>query len=312
MTNGLESLKKATPWFVKIPFKIILSRLPVGGRRWQRLNLFRAGTMDSPAEAFAIFKKHLNAAGLDTLKGCTALELGPGNSALSALFAAALGARRTWLVDAQVLVSQDVALFNRTQDMLLGHGLAGPSLNGASSVSEVLTRLNGIYLTDGLKSLKTIPDNAVDFLFSNAVLEHIRLAEFAETLTEMRRVLTPDGIASHQIDFRDHLQNGLNNLRFSQRVWESDFMASSGFYTNRIIWPSMEQLFRNAGFSVDLRSSELWPRGLPTPQKSMATPFKNVPEDQLAVMDAHVVLRHQRSGEGVILELPLLQKRSSS
>jgi hypothetical protein len=26
----------------------------------------------------------------------------------------------------------------------------------------------------------------------------------------------------------------LNNLRFSERIWESEFMAKSGFYTNRI------------------------------------------------------------------------------
>lgn len=285
--------------------KIILSRLPVGGRQWQGLNLFRAGTMDSPEEAFAIFKAHFDAAGLSCLDGRTVLELGPGNSALTALFAASLGATRTWLVDAQELASQDIALFRQTEYMLAELGFSSPGLNEISAVNELMARLNAVYLTGGLESLKTIPDGAVDFLFSNAVLEHIRLAEFAKTLAEMRRVLKPNGIASHQIDFRDHLQDGLNNLRFSQRVWESDFMANSGFYTNRITWPMMEKLFQNAGFSVELRSSRLWPHGLPTPQKKMALPFKNIPEDQLAMMDAHVVLQCKPSGQGAILKRPM-------
>jgi hypothetical protein len=35
------------PWYVKIPAKIVLSRLPVNPLTWQRLNLFRAGVMDN-------------------------------------------------------------------------------------------------------------------------------------------------------------------------------------------------------------------------------------------------------------------------
>src|SRR5712692_9221170 len=53
-----ERLKKTVPWFVKIPAKIVLSRLPVKPLQWQRLNVFRAGMMDTPGEAFLIFKKH--------------------------------------------------------------------------------------------------------------------------------------------------------------------------------------------------------------------------------------------------------------
>ena len=151
--------------------------------------------------------------------------------------------------------------------------------------------MNGTYLTEGLKSLETVPDGQVDFLFSQAVLEHIRLADFKNMVKQMRRVLKPTGVASHQIDFKDHLQQGLNHLRFSSQVWESEFMARSGFYTNRLTWPSMQKIFQAAGFSVELRSSTLWPNGLPTPQHKMAYPFKTMPSDDLMMMGAHVLLR---------------------
>src|SRR5258708_4113369 len=83
----LDRLKRSTPWFVKIPAKIMLSRFPVGAHQWQRLHLFRARTMDSPAEAFQIFNKYFSNSGLTTLQCCTVVELGPGNSALTGLFA---------------------------------------------------------------------------------------------------------------------------------------------------------------------------------------------------------------------------------
>jgi SAM-dependent methyltransferase len=285
-------LKARAPWFIKIPAKIILSRMPIRTLLWQRLNLFKAGTMDDPASAFSLFEKHFEVAGIPDLIGKTALELGPGNSALTALFACALGAAHTWLIDAQELASQNLALFAQAEAMLAERGLRVPSISSSRSIDEALNRLDAEYLTDGLAALQRIPDREVDFLFSNAVLEHVRLAEFVPLARETHRILKPGGVASHQIDFRDHLQQGLNNLRFSERIWESDFMSRSGFYTNRLTWPTMRQIFEDVGFSVEIRELQLWPQGLPTSQQRMALPFKNMPLERLMTMGAHVVLRH--------------------
>src|SRR5215471_14902156 len=102
-----EHLKKHIPWFLKIPAKIVLSRLPIGARRWQDLNLFRAGPMDQPKYAYDTFKKHFDATGRSDLHACTVLELGPGNSLLTALFARSFGAARTLLVDSERLATED-------------------------------------------------------------------------------------------------------------------------------------------------------------------------------------------------------------
>lgn len=289
--HSIEILKRATPWFVKIPGKIVLSRLPITRKQWQYINLFRAGAMDVPAQAYSIFKKHFDATGFTSLHDRTVLELGPGNSALTALFARSWGASQTWLVDAEELSTSETALFGRAEQLLAEIGLPVPGVGNLPSAGDVLTSLNAVYLTKGLESLSYIPDARVDFLFSNAVLEHVRLAHFASTAREMRRVLSSRGIASHQVDFKDHLQGGLNNLRFPERIWESEFMARSGFYTNRIPWPTMNRLFQEAGFSVEVRSSQSWPHGLPLRQTSMALPFRNLAEEELMTMGAHVVLR---------------------
>jgi len=41
-------------------------------------------------------------------------------------------------------------------------------------------------------------------------------------------------MCSHRVDLRDHFGSALNNLRFSDKKWELDWIANSGFYTNRI------------------------------------------------------------------------------
>jgi SAM-dependent methyltransferase len=202
------------PWYVKIPAKVVLSRLPVSGKAWQKLHLFRAGGMDSDQYARSIFDKHFDATGFSDLSNKTVLEIGPGNGLLTGKYANELGAAKTWLIDSEPIA--DVEPFPNT-----------------------------VYLTEGLKSFREVPDASVDFLFSNAVLEHIRLKEFVPLVMEMKRVLKPEGIASHQIDFRDHLQYALNNLRFSERVWESEFMAKSVFIQTGFPGPKCKRCLKN-------------------------------------------------------------------
>lgn len=294
-----ENLKSRIPWFVKIPAKIVLSRLPIGARHWQDMNIFRAGPMDQPQYAYDTFKKHFDATGMGDLQGCTVLELGPGNSLLTALFARSFGATRALLVDSERLATEDLSIFAQAEQILSELRRPVSEAGSGLSLNAVLDRLNATYLTDGLASLQSIPDGEVDFLFSNAVLEHIRLSEFAALVKETRRVLKPDGAASHVIDYRDHLQNGLNHLRFSERLWESKFMAGSGFYTNRITWPEMKSIFETVGFHVEPHSLQPWPAGLPTLQKRMALPFRNKPSHELMTMLAHIVLRpRQQRTEG--------------
>jgi len=284
------------PWFLKIPAKIALSRLPVRYDRWRSLNLFRAGQMDDPETAFQVFRMHNEAAGFGGRKGYTVLELGPGDSLLTALFAQAAGAERTILVDQSSLATLQVNLFAKAEAMLARKKMPVPGVANARSVSDALSRLNCSYLVDGLASLRAIPDASVDFIFSNAVIEHVRKRDFLETARELCRIMKADGVASHWIDYRDHLDMKLNNLRFSEPIWESEFMVNSGFYTNRLPEFAIRGLFEKAGFAVEVCDTDLWPGGLPTPQQAMSEPFANMPADQLMVMTNWLLLRKRHDG----------------
>lgn len=130
----------------------------------------------------------------------------------------------------------------------------------------------------------------MDWIFSQAVLEHVHRHEFMETIQECRRILKPDGVCSHQVDLRDHLGGSLNNLRISEKLWESEFFTKSGFYTNRIQYSKMLDLFRQAGFQVQVTDVSRW-ETLPILRNKLAREFITVPDEELCVSVFDVILR---------------------
>lgn len=283
-------IKRYLPWWAKIGAKLALSRVPAAYTVWQRLGLFRHGYMDMAQYAIDVFSSHAKRAGLaNQLDGKTLLELGPGDSVATALIAKAHGARAV-LVDAGKYAQLDLAVYRRLADELRAVGLAPPSLDNVSNLSEMLETCGASYLTEGLASLRTLGDATVDFVFSQAVLEHVRKHEFLDTQRELERILKPNGMCSHRVDLRDHLGGGLNNLRFSSQVWESPFFFKSGFYTNRIGFSEMVALFQQAGFAVEITETRRWDK-LPIDHRHLAAEFRDIPEEVLRVSGFDTLLR---------------------
>ncbi|HEY4210715.1 MAG TPA: class I SAM-dependent methyltransferase [Steroidobacteraceae bacterium] len=285
------SLKSRIPWQAKIATKIVLSRLPVRNGIWHRLNLFSHGFMDKPEYALGVFQRHYERADFARKgKDFVCLEVGPGDSLASAVIARAHGASRTILLDAGSFATQDLRLYRMTAKLLSERGLHAPQIDGAASIAEILEICSASYVIDGLASLRQVPSASVDFIWSHAVLEHIRVDEFLPTMNELRRVLRPDGVCSHRVDLQDHLAGELNNMRFSSRLWERNWMARSGFYTNRIRMRQMVSLFEAAGFAVDVPWTARWSH-LPTPRSAMAAEFRDLTDAELLIYAFDAVLR---------------------
>ena len=149
------NLKQHIPWWAKIHLKLVLSRLPVDYRFWQRLELFQHGKMEQPEYAWEVFQSHLQAAGIqfDTEDYC-ALELGPGDSLFSALNANAYGATSIILADVGRFARRDLLPYHSMAAFLTKRGLDVPDISAASSIEEVLKACNAQYLTTGLKALR--------------------------------------------------------------------------------------------------------------------------------------------------------------
>jgi hypothetical protein len=152
------SFRAYIPWYARIAAKLALSRIPASYAFWHRHQLFSHGAMDQPEYAHGVFERHLKSAGLSIgSDGFVGLELGPGDSALSALVAASYGASSYYLVDAGHFVSGDIGAYGRTASYLEGRGLAPPDLTAVNTLESILDRCHAQYMTEGLQSLRNIP-----------------------------------------------------------------------------------------------------------------------------------------------------------
>lgn len=284
-------MRAAVPWWARIAAKLLLSRIPLPYSLWKRLSLFEQGAMERPQYAYGVFRRHFDRARpLFRAKDFVALELGPGDALYSAQIARAFGAAKTHLVDRGNFATGNLGHCETMCDYLSEQGQPLAISRPLSSLERLLAECGASYHTGGLESLRTIASESVDFIWSHAVLEHVRKAEFLEQMWETRRVLGPHGVCSHRVDLTDHLGGGLNNLRFFDRTWESAFFSSSGFYTNRLRYVQMLALFHEAGFEPQVCQTDRWPR-LPLPRRKLAAPFRDLPEEDLRVLGFAVILR---------------------
>jgi SAM-dependent methyltransferase len=284
-------LRSQVPWHARIVAKLVLSRLPTSYAFWHRMNLFSHGQMDDPAYAYRTFRTHFDRSSFSNKAGgFVALELGPGDSLLSAVVTAAHGAAACHLNDAGAFATVDPRPYKAMAAYLQGLGLPAPDLAAVENLDQVLQRCAAVYGTRGLSSLKSIADQSVDFIWSQAVLEHVRRAEFLDTMRETHRVLRPGGVASHRVDLKDHLGGALNNLRLPSSLWEQEWMARSGFYTNRLRCSEILSMCREAGFEVELLGQDRWLQP-PIRRNDLAAEFRQLSDDDLQVKGFDVLLR---------------------
>jgi len=282
-------MKKILPWWLKIIFKLLLSRLPIPYSIWESLGLFKHGKMDQIEYSIKVFENHLQKTKIISLKNKVVLELGPGDSISTAIISYAHGARSI-LVDVKKFAKFDLNFYISLSKKLNTMGYHVPNFNKNDDLQSILKKTNSIYLTDGLKSLKNIENKSVDMIFSQAVLEHIRLYEFEDLIIELSRIQKRNGISSHQVDLRDHLGQSLNNLRFSEDLWESNFFCNSGFYTNRISFYQMIKIFEKYHTKVDTLNIIKWKK-LPIPSKKFAKKFHSDDEKERLIQVFDVVLK---------------------
>ena len=294
-------MKRHVPWWLKISLKLILSNIPLPYSFWTKLGAFRHGDMNQPQRALESLLIHSTTADMLNQQSAVpffsradinVLELGPGDSVFTAVIAKVMGAKKVWLVDAGAFAVTDMRAYQALFALLRKDGFPLSQTLNPKSFTEVLSQCNATYLTDGVRSLGLLHNQSVDFCFSNAVLEHIPKRDMTLLARELLRVLRPGGICVHRVDLQDHLGGRLNNLRFSESMWESRFFRNAGFYTNRIRFGEMVSLFEQAGFICSMPRVVYWDQ-LPTPRHSMNALFNSLPDDDLRVKGFDLVLTHQ-------------------
>ncbi|MGL5794062.1 MAG: methyltransferase domain-containing protein [Waterburya sp.] len=290
---NLKTIKAQLPWWFKVLSKMVIYRLPLPYQFWQSISLFDDGKMEVPDYAYNVFTKHFQQVSENKSlpEKFVSLELGPGDSLFSALISHSFGGGKTYLVDAGDFTIQELEPYKEMVDFLKQKNLPLPAgIDEADSVSEIMDICDASYLTSGLSSLKSIESNSVDFIWSHAVLEHVKRSEFLDIMKELRRIVCDDGVCSHLVDLRDHIDCSLNNLRFSEKIWESKFMTNSGFYTNRIQYPLILDMFKEAGFAIKSTKVDKW-ESLPIKRSELDKQFASFTDEELRVSNFSVILQ---------------------
>lgn len=278
--------RSVVPWWVRLSAKVLLNPLPY---RFRRVALFRHGAMEDATYAQGVFDKHRGFVG-QLPPNPVMLEMGPGDSVGSAIFANAIGASHTFLVDAQAFATQDPAIYREMAGRAHQAGYPIPDLSNAHSLADVLFACKATYLTGGVQSLASIASNSVDFAWSNSVVQHVPREQISLMAAELRRILRENAAASHTIDFKDMLGGSLNHLRVPARLWESRLVRSSRVYTNRMRCSEILTAFHDAGFSIHVIRQKRWST-LPISRKEMRLPFREMTDDDLLTYHLDVVVR---------------------
>ena len=282
-------MRSSFPWFLKLVIKLIIANVPFPYSFWRSLGIFRHGRMDNISYALSVFNHHIDKfSNFSSLDSPTILEIGPGDFASTSLLAYSRGAKSI-LLDGGSYVSKDIKSYKDFACQIFSTTPFYEDISSASSFSELLDLCQSSYLTNGIKSLSLIPKHSVDFAFSQAVLEHIPREQFHDYFSNIFRILKPGSFSSHQIDLKDHLSYGLNNLRFPPSIWESKYFKRADSYTNRLRYSEMINIFDSLGFQVSVLSVSRWD-SLPIKQQSLDPHFRNFSQEDLLIKEFDVLL----------------------
>lgn len=97
----------------------------------------------------------------------------------------------------------------------------------------------------------SLADNSIDYIFSNAVLEHIPMEELKPILKECHRLLAADGLVMFTVGYMDHCFNRTVSpcyfYRFPEKEWKKMYPPDGH---NRLRHSDYKKLFEEAGFDV--------------------------------------------------------------
>lgn len=231
-------------WWLIIGIKLIVSYFPILQELLRKAGFYSPGNMDKIGYAVSCYFEHVEKAQVNgaKLNLGKVVELGPGGSNLSALIGGLQGVEETILIDLQK-INKTLELEAEENYHEIRKKLKTENPRGFESIKYK-------YFQYGLKSFQYIESDSVDYLWSHVVLQHVSLQEFPSLISELHRVCKDGAIMSHKVDFKDCICAGLNNMRFSDDVWNSIRFQRSGFYTNRLRRNDMLKYFEREGFRI--------------------------------------------------------------
>lgn len=224
------------------------------------------------------------------LQDSTFFEFGSGRDLVVPLAIGACGARQFITVDIERLAKLDLVRSNAGFVANLS-GMTRPAL---SSWDDLRNSWRVDYRAPSDARATGIEGDTIDCALSVETLEHIPPADISTILTEIHRILRPDGVAIMQIDYGDHFKgfdpsiSSFNFLTYSDEQWEP--FQSRFQYVNRLRHSQYLDLFKNAGFEIVLANPDRLPAE-PAILSQLASRFHGFAEEDLFTLGALIVAR---------------------
>jgi SAM-dependent methyltransferase len=269
-----KSMSTFRNWRLKGAIQKGLSALPGGcwvndqlQRRAGDLRAFEKNIDMKVADWTGIIS-YLKAAGRAEVGGATILEIGSGWYPTLPLCFSLAGVRCCHTVDINRHLHEGLtfrmckALGQRLDAITAETGLSMAlvreryqRLSGTSRLENLLSEAGICYHApaDGA-NLSWLPEQSLDLVYSNSVLEHVPPEVIQALMREARRVLKDDGVMVHAVACNDHyahFDRGIsyvNYLQFPEREWR--FWNNRLNYQNRLRAPDFLGMAEDAGFRI--------------------------------------------------------------
>lgn len=290
MDNISERIKRRIKNYLPFSLRHKLQIMAVKHSNW-KLNFSRQKTFEG--EYITNFDILMDKLCNGVVKDKVVCEVGPGQYLYNAFFLYQLGAKHTYMIDIENLAESDSHEISHYFDGRLNRDDCVrklPRWNKTDSLNDFLDIINTDYYTEGLKSYAGIPDNSVDLLFSNAVLQHIRKKEFEKNIAEQYRIIKTGGVAYHTIDLRDMMGGMKRQLEINEEVWEDKWHYLMPCYTNRLQCNEICNVFGNIGFTIVVVERRYFER-TPVNFRKLSKEFKTIEEQELMTSGIHIKVR---------------------
>lgn len=305
-------------WRLKLGLQKACSLLPFAREECYYQLQRRFGSLKHPLDPTEMFRAGVQVAEAAQRAGCSVqgarvLEVGTGRRLNLPIALFLCGAESIITVDLHRYLQSELAL--QAVDFIRAHPepvfeLFAPVTDQAQlrtrmdrllsvrTAEELIQAAQIRYLAPADAGSTGLPAHSVDLHVSYTVFEHIPRDVLAAILREASRLLSPTGIAYHQIDLGDHLAyedariSQVHFLRFSGATW--DFWGGNQFaYHNRLREPDYRALYSECRHEVlewlpfiDSRSVAELKAGLP-----LAPDFRELPPEVLATVVIRVTSR---------------------
>ena len=176
------------------------------------------------------------------------LELGPGNSYISAYNFLLNGAKKIIMVDKYpryIRTRKQQKYFTAELDYIKKEY----NLKKLFFINN--NKISGDYIEFISQDITDIEmKNKVDFIYSTSVFEHIR--DVKGNIQKLSRIIKKNGLMHHSIDLRDHYNFNKPFLfyKYSDNIWNTYLTKCGISYTNRIRFDDYIRMFNDAGFKI--------------------------------------------------------------